>query len=243
MAVKNEAKIRFSAETKEFDKGIKDANSTLSTLRNELKLNEAQMRNSGVSVDGLREKQQNLAAQMEAAQDKTKALSDKLAVAVEVFGENSVEAEKLRNQLINAQTAEVKLQGAIDRCNAELERQEKAAKQAESASGKLTSEIEDQQGELKKLKDAYVDAVLEFGEGSDEAKELAAPWLSKAPVKRKSEKRIKCHGWRVRLSPEAHELLNARMRRLGYSTKQAYLENLLRVELREERKHREVSHG
>ena len=77
----------------------------------------------------------------------------------------------------------------------------------------------------------------------DEAKELAAPWLSKAPVKRKSEKRIKCHGWRVRLSPEAHELLNARMRRLGYSTKQAYLENLLRVELREERKHREVSHG
>lgn len=173
MAVKNEAKIRFSAETKEFDKGIKDANSTLSTLRNELKLNEAQMRNNGVSIDGLREKQQNLAAQMEAAQDKTKALSDKLAVAVEVFGENSVEADKLRNQLINAQTAEVKLQGAIDRCNAEMERQERAAKQAESASGKLTGEIEDQQGELKKLKDAYVDAVLEFGEGSDEAKELA----------------------------------------------------------------------
>lgn len=173
MAAKNEAKIRFSAETKDFDKGIKDANSTLTTLRNELKLNEAQMRNNGVSVDALKEKQQNLAAQMEAAQDKTKALSDKLAVAVDVFGENSTEANKLRNQLINAQTAEVKLQGAIDRCNAELERQEQASKDAESASGKLSDEIGEQQKELKKLKDAYVDAVLEFGEGSDEAKALA----------------------------------------------------------------------
>ncbi len=173
MAAKNEAKIRFSAETKDFDKGIKDANSTLTTLRNELKLNEAQMRNNGVSVDGLRAKQQNLTSQMEAAQDKTKALSDKLAVAVEVFGENSVEATKLRNQLINAQTAEEKLQGAIDKCNAELEQQEQAAKAAESATGKLSDEIGKQESELKKLKDAYVDAVLEFGEGSDEAKNLA----------------------------------------------------------------------
>jgi hypothetical protein len=77
----------------------------------------------------------------------------------------------------------------------------------------------------------------------DEAKAIAAPWLPKAPVKRREGKRVKCHGWRVRLSPEAHELLNARMIRLGYSTKQAYLENLLREELREERKYREVSHG
>ena len=173
MAAKNEAKIRFSAETKDFDKGIKAANSTLTTLRNELKLNEAQMRNNGVSVDGLRAKQQNLAAQMEAAQDKTKALSDKLAVAVEVFGENSTEANKLRNQLINAQTAEVKLQGAIDRCNAELERQESAANRSKTESEKLSDTISEQRSEVDKLKGAYVDAVLAFGEGSDEAKELA----------------------------------------------------------------------
>lgn len=173
MAARNEAKIRFSAETKDFDKGIKDANNTLSTLRAELKLNEAQMRNNGVSVEGLTAKQQNLTSQMEAAQDKTKALSDKLAVAVEVFGENSTEATKLRNQLINAQTAEEKLQGAIDRCNAELERQEAAAEQAETASGKLADTISDQQSELDKLKRAYADYVVSGDEASDEAKELA----------------------------------------------------------------------
>ena len=76
-----------------------------------------------------------------------------------------------------------------------------------------------------------------------EAMKLAAPWLPKASVRRKEENRVKSHGWRVRLTTEAHELLNARMHRLGYSTKQAYLENLLRIELREERKYREVSNG
>lgn len=77
---------------------------------------------------------------------------------------------------------------------------------------------------------------------SKEALELAAPWLpasQKPPKKRKPEKRVKSHGWGVRLSTEANELLNARMKRLGYSSKQAYMENLMKVELREERKRKE----
>ena len=173
MAAKNEAKIRFSAETKDFDAGIKSANSTLKSLSNELKLNEAQMKANGASIEGLKEKQQNLAAQMDAAQDKTKALSDKLEVAVAVFGENSTEADKLRNQLLNAQTAEAKLQTAINNCNAELERQEQAAKEAESATGKLADEIADQEDELQRLKRAYADYVANGEKSSREAKNLA----------------------------------------------------------------------
>lgn len=173
MAVKNEAKIRFSAETKDFDKGLKDANSTLATLRNELKVNEAQMKANGTTVDGLRDKQKNLTAQMDAAQDKTKALSDKLAVAVEVFGENSTEANKLRNQLANAQVAESKLQTAINNCNAELERQVQADTEAESATGKLSAEIADQEEELQRLKRAYADYVAGGEKSSREAKALA----------------------------------------------------------------------
>jgi len=79
---------------------------------------------------------------------------------------------------------------------------------------------------------------------SDKTGVMWVPELAKVfapespPVARKAENRAKCHGWRVRLSPEAHKLLNGRMKRLGYSTKQAYLESLLRLELREERKYR-----
>ena len=173
MAAKNEAKIRFSAETKDFDKGVKDANKELAGLRSELKLQEAQMKANGTSVEGLQEKKRNLTEQMEAAQKKTKALSDKLAVAVEVYGENSDEAARLRNQLLQAQTQEVNLGRALDNCNAEIKRQEEASKRANSESGKLSDTIDDQEKELEELKEAYVDAVLEFGEGSREAKELA----------------------------------------------------------------------
>jgi len=142
MAAKNEAKVRFTAETKDFNASIKEANNQLSNLGAELKLNDAQMKANGVSAEGLRDKQRILAGQMEAAGDKTQALSEKLKVAERIFGENSDEATKLRNQLLNAQTAEVRLQSALDDCNHELERHERgfaeAAEAAEDAGDGFT---------------------------------------------------------------------------------------------------------
>lgn len=142
MAAKNEAKVRFTAETKDFNASIKEANNQLSNLGAELKLNDAQMKANGVSAEGLRDKQKILANQLEAAGDKTQALSEKLKVAERIFGENSDEATKLRNQLANAQVAEVKLQSALDECNHELTRQEKgfaeAAEAAEDAGDGFT---------------------------------------------------------------------------------------------------------
>lgn len=133
MAAKNEAKVRFTAETKDFNDSIKAANNELSDLRSELKVTDAEMKANGVSAEGLREKQKNLAAQLSAASDKTQALSEKLKVAERIFGENSDEATKLRTQLSNAQVAEIKLQSALDECNHELTRQEKGFAEASEA--------------------------------------------------------------------------------------------------------------
>lgn len=173
MAAKNEAKIRFTADTSEFNQGIKSANNQLSSLRAEMKLNEAQMKQSGVSVEALQAKHKNLESQLAAQQSKTQALSDKLKVAARVFGENSDEATKLRNQLLASQTAEVKLQTAITNCNAQMERQKQAQVDNRTVGEKLNDTISDQQKELNDLKKKYVDAVLQYGAASDEANELA----------------------------------------------------------------------
>lgn len=173
MAAKNEAKIRFTAETGEFNEGIKAANNQLSSLRAEMKLNDAQMKASGASVEALQAKHKNLENQLAAQQDKTQALSEKLKVAVDVFGENSDEATKLRNQLLASQTAEVKLQASIANCNAEIERQRQAQEKSKTAGESLNDTISAQQSELNDLKKRYVDAVLEFGAASDQANELA----------------------------------------------------------------------
>ena len=50
MASNREAKVLFIAETKQFTANIKQAKSSLSTLRSELNLNEANFKNSGDAV-------------------------------------------------------------------------------------------------------------------------------------------------------------------------------------------------
>ena len=170
---KNEAKIKFTAETGKFNDAIKKSNDVLSKLRAETKLNETQMKATGNSVEGLQQKQKLLGDQLKVSQEKTEALNQKLDKAVEIFGENSTEVTKLQRQLANAKNEEEKLKIAIEQCNTELQQFENEAKQAESATDQLTDKIDKQQTELTKLKGDYVEAVLKFGDVSDEAKKLA----------------------------------------------------------------------
>lgn len=170
---KNEAKIKFTAETGQFNKAIQQANSEMSELRAELKLNETQMKTTGATVEGLENKHSILEKQLAASQDKTEALNQKVQKAVEIFGENSTEASKLRTQLLNAQNAEEKLRQAVAQCESELESQRAAADDAGNATETMTDKISRQESELKQLKSAYVNAVDQFGETSDEAQKLA----------------------------------------------------------------------
>lgn len=127
---KNEAKIKFTAETGEFNDAIKSSNEQMAELRAELKLNETQMKATGTTVEGLNNKHKILQGQLKASEQKTQALSQKVNKAAELFGENSTEASKLRTQLLNAQTAEEKLRQSVDKCKNELQGQKAAAKEA-----------------------------------------------------------------------------------------------------------------
>lgn len=117
---KNEAKIKFTAETGEFNQAIKQTDNKMSELRAEMKLNETQMKATGTTVEGLENKHEILAAQLKASESKTEALSNKHKKAVEIFGENSEEAHKLKVQLLNAQNAEEKLKQSVSACEKEI---------------------------------------------------------------------------------------------------------------------------
>lgn len=127
---KNEAKIRFTAETGEFNSAIKQSNEEMSQLRAELKLNETQMKATGVTAEKLKQKHEILTKQLETAKAKTEALSKKVDKAAEIYGENSTEVGRLKVQLLNAQTAEAKIEQAINECNDALKGQKKATKEA-----------------------------------------------------------------------------------------------------------------
>jgi chromosome segregation ATPase len=123
MAKNNEAKIKFTAETGEFNAAIKAADKTMATLRAEMKLNETQMKATGATVEGLEKQHGALEQQLQAARAKTEALSGKVEAATRLFGENSHEVAELRTKLLQAQTAEERVRQSLDKCNTQLTEQ------------------------------------------------------------------------------------------------------------------------
>lgn len=120
---KNEAKIRFTAETGEFNDAIKGANTQMGKLRAEAKLNETQMQRTGETTEGLQRRHELLEQQLKVSRDKVEALSSKVEAAARIFGEGSDEVAKLETQLANARTAEEKLLREVDQCNDKLKAQ------------------------------------------------------------------------------------------------------------------------
>ena len=120
---KNEAKIKFTAETGEFNQSIKKSNEEISNLRAELRLNEEQMKTNGKSTEGLEKKHELLERQLKASEEKTESLNQKLNKAIDIYGDNSSEVSKLKTQLSNARIQEEKIKQAINSCNGELKEQ------------------------------------------------------------------------------------------------------------------------
>lgn len=172
MAKKDEAKIKFSADTKEFSASIKQAGDTMYALRGELKLNEAQMANTGQSVEGLAKKHDLLVQQDAALSQKIEALNGKLEKAREIWGENSQEAQRYANQITAARTAQERVRGQIEAVSEALDGQREAGQRAESELGKLNATIDEQQAEVSRLAEEYKGAVVQYGRTSDEAKDL-----------------------------------------------------------------------
>ncbi len=142
MAKKNEAKIKFTAETQEFSNGIKKANQDISSMKSELRLNAVEMRNNGTSVKGLAEKQQLLQKQQAATKEKTRNLEEQLKKAKSIFGEDSQEVAKLTQKLNASRTAELNLDKQLKETNDALKQQKKNLGLTEQQAEKFKSGID-----------------------------------------------------------------------------------------------------
>lgn len=139
--------------TKTLDKQLAEVASAFDDEADSMKKNAAE-------TDLLQQKAQKLAEEVEMMQQMVDAAAEK-------FGENSTECQKWEQALATAQTQ-------LNNTNTAIDEHIQAADEMNSALGQLTSEISSQESELSSLRDQYVNAVLEFGDTSDEAQELAA---------------------------------------------------------------------
>lgn len=154
---KNEAKITFNADTSDFNDAIKKAGSTMTQLNSELKLVDAQMANTGTTVEGLEKKESILAQQQEQLAAKTQALVGKYEAAVRIWGENSTEAQKYATQVNNAKIAEEKLKNNVSKLNAELQEARTKMDNAERSARDLADGFDDAAREAKDLDNSIGD--------------------------------------------------------------------------------------
>lgn len=173
---KNEAKIKFIAETGEFNEQISSAENSLKELRSELKLNAAQMKKTGDNTKTLQDRQKILTKELDASRSKTEALAQKVEKAKEIYGENSEQVKKYQAQLNNAKTVEQKIQDEIEETNKKLKEQKTAfddvAEKAEKAGEKLTNagkKMSVLSGGIVAAGAASVAAFNEVDEGADNA--------------------------------------------------------------------------
>ena len=130
---KNEAKIRFVAETSDLSQKIKDANSDIKGLSAELRLNEAEFKNTGDAATYMANKQKLLEEEIAANKQKQEALNGKMQLAKQIFGENSDEAQKWSRQLIAAKTEGERLKTQVNELNTELDENEEDLENAGTA--------------------------------------------------------------------------------------------------------------
>lgn len=169
---RNEAKIKFTAETGEFTEQLRSVNSALAALRAGLKLNDAELKNNGNQTEYLKNKQQLLETELQMNAQKQEALNGKLEAAKEIYGENSAEVQYWATKLTDAKTEQQQLEAQLNQCTQELEEQVKAEEKAKTPLEQLNTKIGEQKAQLEKLETEYKNVALEQGTGSKEAQEL-----------------------------------------------------------------------
>ena len=172
MAGKNEAKIKFTAETKDLTQQLRSAQSAMASFRAGLQLNNAELKNGGSQAEYLRNKHALLEAELQANTQKQEALNGKLEAAQRIYGENSAEAENWSRKLTQAKTEQQNLEAELSKCTQEIEQQAQAEQRAQTPLEQLTNTVEEQKRELDQLKTEYKNVALEQGTDSQAAQEL-----------------------------------------------------------------------
>ena len=138
---KTEAQIEFKAVTSEFSNGIKDMNSNIKTLTNELRLNSTQLKGNADDVDLLRQRQNLLQSELDASSQKVELTSRSLEEAERLLGRNSTEYKSLYNQLINAKNQEQAIKNEIDATNDKLKQHENSLDNVKDSLSKVDTAL------------------------------------------------------------------------------------------------------
>ncbi|RHW38699.1 hypothetical protein D1B33_07445 [Lysinibacillus yapensis] len=122
----NEVKITFKAFNQEFNSSIREMDSESKRLRQEMKLQQEQMKHTATDTEKLEAKMNGLQQVYDVQQRKTRETAQALERAKELWGEHSEEVAKVEEKLKRYQIAEQQAANAVTETQQALERAQKA---------------------------------------------------------------------------------------------------------------------
>ena len=133
-----------------------------------MRLAEAQFKNTGDGAEYQQQRMELLEASLQANHDKQEALTAKLEVAKQIYGEDSEEVQRLERSLTNARTEEQNLLSQLNDTNGGMEQQKEAADSAggamdDMAQVLISAGIADK---IKEIGEAAVEMAGDFSEAS-----------------------------------------------------------------------------
>lgn len=169
----------FRADISQLKSEMRAAGRAVSLASAEFKAATAGMDSWSESADGLQAKLASLDKTLEAQKKILSLREAELQKTIAAEGENSAAADRVRTAMLNQQAAIARTEKEIRQYTQQLDKvksdSDEAAEGTEkykTAAEKLSDTIQDQEAQLKKLKDAYKDAKLEGN--TEDADEYAA---------------------------------------------------------------------
>ena len=186
-------KIGIEGE-KEFKKALSEINQSFKVLGSEMKLVSSQFDSNDKSIQALSARNTVLNKEIDAQRQKIETLRAALQNASESFGENDRRTQNWQIQLNNAEAALNGMERELSANERAIESLSRQETEAADATERLSQEISRQEEELSGMKRAYSNAVLEYGKGSSEAKELEGRISQLSGELRENRERMKDAG-------------------------------------------------
>lgn len=186
-------KIGIEGE-KEFKKALSEINQSFKVLGSEMKLVSSQFDANDKSIQALSARNTVLNKEIDAQRQKIETLRAALQNASESFGENDRRTQNWQIQLNNAEAALNGMERELSANERAIESLSRQETEAADATERLSQEISRQEEELSGMKRAYSNAVLEYGKGSSEAKELEGRISQLSGELRENRERMKDAG-------------------------------------------------
>lgn len=169
----NESTMKWKVDITQLKAAMQEAKRSINQANAEFKTATAGMDKWSKSTSGLEAKLEQLNKLLPAQKRQLEVLEAQYADTVKKMGENSSAAADLKIKIEEQKAVITKTETSISKYTDQLADMKAKEAESESATGKLTKTIEEQEKQLAQLKKAHADAVLEYGENSKEAKDLA----------------------------------------------------------------------